>query len=74
MSVKYKIENAKLNKKLVGDEVTVSKVKPRGPRGPRGPKQPTLREIMLDVQKDVKDLQKWRKTVDAQFKAHGWTK
>lgn len=27
MSVKYKIENAKLNKKLVGDTVTVSKVK-----------------------------------------------
>ena len=64
MSVKYKIDNAKLNKKLIGDEVTVSKLKPRGPRGPKGPKQPTTREILLDFIKEVR----------TQFKAHGWTK
>ncbi|MCQ2964923.1 MAG: hypothetical protein MJ203_05090 [archaeon] len=51
MSTMYKIENAKNNKKPIGDTLTVSRVKKTDGKGP------TLREIMLDVQKDIKDLQ-----------------
>lgn len=68
MSTMYKIENAKNNKKLIGDTLTVSRVKKTDGKGP------TLREIMLDVQKDIKDLQTWKKTVDTLLKSHGWTK
>lgn len=59
MSVKYKVENAKLNKKLIGEEATVSKIKPHGPRGTRSPKQPTLRELIVDIQNKTNQQGKW---------------
>ncbi|MCQ2748141.1 MAG: hypothetical protein MJ223_02695 [Mycoplasmoidaceae bacterium] len=75
MSVKYKIEDAKINKQLKGDIVTVSKVKPNGGRGPKGPKQPTTRQILVDFIKEQKEfnnsVKEQFKFIDEQFKAHG---
>lgn len=49
MSVKYKIENAKLNKKLVGDTVTVSKVKKTHGDGFKGGKnRKTTRDLLVE--------------------------
>lgn len=53
MSVKYKIENSKKNKNLIGDEVSVSKIKKPGGRGPKGPKPP--RVTLNDVLKEMRD-------------------
>ena len=80
MATKYKIEKAKVNKNLIGDEVTVSKVKPKGGRGGNGggrnPKPPriTLADVLKEMREGFARQEKFNRSVTKQFKAHGWTK
>ncbi len=60
MSVKYKIENSKKNKNLIGDEVSVSKIKKTGGRGPKGPKPPrvTLNDVIKEMREGFASIRK----------------
>lgn len=50
MPTKYKIEIAKVNKHLVGNEVTVSKVKSKGGKGGgRKPPRVTLDDVLKEM-------------------------
>ncbi|MDR2830871.1 MAG: hypothetical protein LBB45_07560 [Methanobrevibacter sp.] len=64
---KVKIIDAKVNKKLIGDEVTYKKISPntenpkKGGKGgddSRKPKQPSLREIVLQFINEQKEFNK----------------
>ncbi len=71
MSTMYRIEDAKLNKNLINDEICLTKInKPHAVR-PKGLKQPTTRQILVDF---INEQRAFNKKVDAQFKAHGWIK
>lgn len=48
MSTMYRIEDAKLNKNLISDEICLTKINKQHGVGPKGPKQLTIREILVD--------------------------
>ena len=71
-----KIDNAKLNKKLIGDEISLTKIKkPHGDglRGPRTPKAPKWFEDFVTQKFDpmAQILSNLEETVSTQFKEHG---